>query len=293
MTGTLCCVGNLTIDAAVAPDGTAVESVGGDALYAALAARLVGGRPRVLAPIGPDATPALVDAIRAAGSDPGRLPRRTEPTVRNVVRYDNAGGRTWELVHGEENFEVLSVHPGDVDDDALRADGILLSAMALRPQIELAAWLRPRSAAVVYFDPQEDYIAGNEDAVRAAVAGCDVFLPSEVEAHALAGTTDLARACRDFLALGPRAVVITLAENGCCVATVDAPDPVFLPADRVEPVDSTGAGDAFAGAFAAVHLRTGDPFAAARAGAQAARVAVSGHGIDGLLAAAAAAAVTR
>lgn len=285
MTESLCCIGNLTIDEAVAPDGTAVESVGGDALYAALAARLVGGRPRLLAPVGPDATPALLQAVRATGADPERLPHRDEPTVRNIVRYDSAGGRTWELVHGETGFEALSVRPGDIDDDVLGADGILLSAMALRPQVELAAWLRPRTAAVVYFDPQEDYLAGHEDAVRAAVAGCDVFLPSEVEAHALAGTADLARACREFLALGPRTVVITLAESGCCIATVDAPDPVFLPADRVEPVDSTGAGDAFAGAFAAVHLRTGDPVAAAAAGARAARVAVSGHGVAGLLAA--------
>lgn len=283
MTGTLCCVGNLTIDQAVAPDGTAVESVGGDALYAALAARLVGGRPRVLAPIGPNATPALIEAIRAAGTDPDRLPRRTDPTVRNVVRYDATGGRTWELVHGEAHFAAMSVWPADVDDDALQADGILLSAMALRPQVELADWLRPRTAAVVYFDPQEDYILGNESAVLAAVANCDVFLPSEVEAHALAGTTDLTAACRDFLALGPRVVVITLAEKGCCIATVDAPEPIFRPADRIEPVDSTGAGDAFAGAFAAAHLRTGDPFAAAQAGARAARIAVSGHGVDGLL----------
>ncbi|TKV57700.1 carbohydrate kinase family protein [Nakamurella flava] len=283
MSGTLCCVGNLTIDVAVAPDLSAVESAGGDALYAALAARLVGGRPRVLAPIGADATPALVDAIRASGTDPSALPRRADPTVRNVVRYDATGGRTWELVHGEANFEAMSVWPADVDDEARQADGILLSAMALRPQVELAGWLRPRTAAVVYFDPQEDYIAGNEDAVRAAVAGCDVFLPSEVEAHALAGTTDPAVACREFLALGPRVVVITLAENGCCIATAEAPQPVFLPAERVEPVDSTGAGDAFAGAFAAVHLRTGDPIAAARAGSRAARAAVSGHGIDGLL----------
>jgi sugar/nucleoside kinase (ribokinase family) len=50
-------------------------------------------------------------------------------------------------------------------------------------------------------------------------------------------------------------------------------------------VDSTGAGDAFCGAFAAEHLRSGDVYAAARVGASAARVAVGAPGIDGLLAA--------
>ena len=69
----------------------AVESVGGDALFAALAAKLAGGDPVILAPLGNDATPALLDAIRSAGTDPATLPRRDLPTVRNVVRYDEAG----------------------------------------------------------------------------------------------------------------------------------------------------------------------------------------------------------
>ena len=58
-----------------------------------------------------------------------------------------------------------------------------------------------------------------------------------------------------------------------------------MPTEVVDPVDSTGAGDAFCGAFAAEYLRSGDPYAAARAGATAARIAVSTNGIDGLLAA--------
>jgi len=58
-----------------------------------------------------------------------------------------------------------------------------------------------------------------------------------------------------------------------------------VPADVVDPVDSTGAGDTFSGAFAAEHLRSGDVYAAARAGASAARIAVCAPGLDGLLAA--------
>ncbi len=54
------------------------------------------------------------------------------------------------------------MHPADVSDGALAAPGILLSAMALHAQLELAAWLRAHSAATIYFDPQEDYLAGHE-----------------------------------------------------------------------------------------------------------------------------------
>ena len=282
----LVCVGNLTVDEAVSPAGERVESVGGDALFAALGALLAGGAPRVLAPLGSDAPEALLGALRTAGTDPSALPVREERTVRNVIRYDADGGRVWDLLLGEGHFESLSVHPSDVLPEALTADGVLLSAMALGAQLELAAWLRSRTAATIYFDPQEDYVAGNVPALMRAVASCDVFLPSEVEAVALAGTADLTAAIAAFLAAGPSVVVVKRAEQGCLVATAEAPEPVVVPADEAVPVDSTGAGDAFCGAFAAEHLRSGDPTAAARAGAAAARIAIAGPGIDALLAAA-------
>jgi sugar/nucleoside kinase (ribokinase family) len=281
----LVCIGNLTIDEAVSPAGERVESVGGDALFAALAARVSGGNPTILAPLGNDAMPALLAAIRSAGTDPTALPRRDLPTVRNVVRYDEAGGRVWDLVLGDAHFEELSVHPADVSDAVLAAPGLLLCGMALHAQLELSAWLRARTPATVYFDPQEDYIAGHEAALLDAVRACDVFLPSKIEAIALAGTAELNAAAATFLGLGPQVVVIKLAAAGCLVATSERPEPTVVSADVVEPVDSTGAGDAFCGAFAAEHLRSGDPYAAAAAGAAAARIAVGAPGIGGLLAA--------
>ena len=281
----LVCIGNLTIDEAVSPAGERVESVGGDALFAALAARVSGGNPTILAPLGNDAVPALLAAIRSAGTDPTALPRRDLPTVRNVVRYDEAGGRVWDLVLGDAHFEELSVHPADVSDAVLAAPGLLLCGMALHAQLELSAWLRARTPATVYFDPQEDYIAGHEAALLDAVRACDVFLPSEIEAITLAGTAELNAAAETFLGLGPQVVVIKLAAAGCLVATSERPEPTVVSADVVEPVDSTGAGDAFCGAFAAEHLRSGDPYAAAAAGAAAARIAVGAPGIGGLLAA--------
>lgn len=286
MTDSLLCVGNLTIDEAIAPNGDRVESVGGDALFAALAAQLAGAHPRIVAPLGSDATPELLAAVAAAGTDPHQLPRRAQPTVRNIVRYSAAGGRTWELLHGDEHFENLSVQPDDMPAEALaNASVILLSAMAIGAQIELAGWLRARSAATICFDPQEDYITGNEVALRQAVGACDVFLPSEIEAVGLAGTDDLADAAAAFLDLGPHTVVIKRAEAGCLVATRQHPQPVPVSIECVDSVDSTGAGDAFCGAFAAAYQRGANALTAARAGADIARIAVSGSGVSALLAA--------
>ena len=66
------------------------------------------------------------------------------------------------------------------------------------------------------------------------------------------------------LQLGPTVVVVTLGAAGRCIA--DNGETTQLPAPQVEVVDTTGAGDAFCGAFAAALARGEDPVTAARSG---------------------------
>ena len=156
---------------------------------------------------------------------------------------------------------------------------------SLPSQLALTPWLRAHCDATVYLDVQEDYLAGNLPQLHRMISCCDVFLPSEVEALTLAGTGNVGDAASRLKQLGPQTIVITRAEHGVLLLTGDSP-PVEIAVPTVDPVDSTGAGDAFCGAFAAVHLATGDPFAAIEAAAGAARIAIGAFGIDGLLAAA-------
>ena len=277
----LVCIGNITIDEAVQPDGTRTHALGGDAVFAALAARRCPVTTEWLAPLGADFPADFAAELVAAGLSLDHLPRRAEATVRNVVTYAADGSRTWELVHGEAHFDRMSVHPADVPEPVLAADGVLVLAMSLAAQLTLTPYLAEHSTATVYLDLQEDHLSGNEAELLVLLTSCDVFLPSEIEAVRLAGTADPVDAARELAAAGPSCVVVKLAERGCLVATGGRV--THVPTDPVIPVDSTGAGDAFCGAFAATHLLTRDPFAAARAGAAAARVAVGGVGVGGLL----------
>jgi ribokinase len=276
-------MGNLTIDESVREGVSDGFAMGGDAAFAALAARLHLDDVRMLAPVGDDLSDAVLEELRSAGVRADDLPRRRVGTVRNRIDYGSDGARRWTMLTPEEDFETLSVQPGDVPAEALAADGIVLLAMTLAAQLRLTPWLRERTGATLYLDLQEDYLDAREE-LLALIASCDVFLPSEVEATALAGTDDLEAAARLFRDAGPETVVIKRAERGCLV--LDGDRIVEVPAELVSAVDSTGAGDTFCGAFAAVHLVTGDPVEAARAGAAAAREAVSDLGIRGILRAA-------
>lgn len=277
----LYCVGNLTIDQAVHGGVPTAWAMGGDAAYAALAARLFTDDVAMLAPVGPDLPDGLLDQLSAAGVRVDELPSRAIPTVRNVIHYRADGGREWQMQCSETDFDAMSVHPADVPGRALQAGGIVLLAMSLASQLELTPWLRARTEAQLYLDVQEDYL-DDRAALLAMIACCDVFLPSEVEAVALTGESDLTRAAQALRAAGPDTVVITLADRGVLLST-GSQAPQYIGVDQVDPVDSTGAGDAFAGGFAAVHVATGDCLAAVDAGAKAARIAIGATGIAGLL----------
>jgi ribokinase len=275
------CIGNITIDETVHPDGTRREALGGDAIFGVLAARHAGGRAEWLAPVGRDFPEALQSQLESAGLEQVDLPRRNRESVRNVITYDAGGGRTWNLVTGREHFDWMSVYPHDVPARYLDAAGLLVLAMSAPSQIALTPWLRANSDAIIYLDLEEDGVPGNEAAFREMIGHCDVFLPSEIEAFRLTGLSDPEQAARQLSAWGPETVVIKRAERGCLV--LERGVLTEVPTTPVEPVDPTGAGDAFCGAFAAVHLRTGDVVQAARAGARTAQMAISGYGVEALL----------
>jgi sugar/nucleoside kinase (ribokinase family) len=283
-TPALVCIGNITVDESVQPDGRRREALGGDAIFAALAARSVSTTCAVewFAPIGNDFPEALRAQLRSAGLGLDHLPARDLPTVRNVITYAADGGRSWDLVTGREHFDLMSVYPRDVPDTYLEADGLLVLAMSLPCEITLTPWLRAHSEAVIYLDLEEDGVPGHEAEILDLIASSDVFLPSEVEARMLSGSSDLTAAARLFSALGPSCVVIKQAERGCLV--LDHGLVTEVPTEPVVPVDPTGAGDAFCGAFAAAHLEHGEALIAAQMAAGAARIAIGGYGVEALLA---------
>jgi 2-dehydro-3-deoxygluconokinase len=76
----------------------------------------------------------------------------------------------------------------------------------------------------------------------------DVIFPSIEDMRILLGPVSPEAAARQILKRGPKIVVIKLGADGCLVVTRDRV--VRSPGFQVTPVDTTGAGDAFDGAFA-------------------------------------------
>ncbi len=92
----------------------------------------------------------------------------------------------------------------------------------------------------------------------------DWVTPNEVECAVLLGRADeridagsAPDAAMELLAIGYRGVVLTLGSAGVLLAEQDSA-PTLVPAPEVAAVDTTGAGDAFNGAFAVALLASED-----------------------------------
>jgi 2-dehydro-3-deoxygluconokinase len=141
--------------------------------------------------------------------------------------------------------------------EAARDAGALVSYDS---NLRLKLWPLPRARAIIH----------------AAMSSCDIARPGLDDARALTGLSEPDAIADFYLRLGARIVALTLGREGALVATPSERRRVASIA--VEPVDATGAGDCFDGAFLAEYLATRDPFIAGRYAAVAAALSTRGFG---------------
>ncbi len=116
----------------------------------------------------------------------------------------------------------------------------------------------------------------------AVIALCDYLTPNETEAEILTGlpvtNADEARKAADaLLAMGARTVLVTLGARGALYHSRD--QSIVVPALHAGPVvETTGAGDAFNGGFAAALARGLPPIDAVRFGSAVAGISVTRPG---------------
>jgi ribokinase len=248
---------------------------GGKGNNQAVAAARAGGGVRLFGRVGPDGFGAALRSNLAANGIPdGDLRLAEAPTGCAAIAVDPAGENAIAVASGA-NLETRS---GDVPDAALAPGGFLLAQMEV-PAEETRAVLRRAKAAgmrtVLNLAPAPASALG-PDLMAALRDAVDVLVVNEIEAAALASCLDGGEAPADEAALCRRlsdelrlACVMTLGGRGALAC--DGARAWSVGALPVAAVDTTGAGDTFAGALVAA-MDAGEtlPHALRRAGAAAA-----------------------
>ena len=146
--------------------------------------------------------------------------------------------------------------------DLLRRVRRHVGHIAFDPNVRLRLWQSPQVAA---------------QTIRAAMSVCDIALPSAVDLAWLLGIGEPMRQIDLLIEMGVSEVALTLGAAGCAIA--DGTMRKRLPTLSVERViDTSGAGDAFNGAYLANRLQGRSPDEAAQAAIQIASRAVTHAG---------------
>ncbi len=213
------------------------EHPGGKGLNQAIASARSGARTAFVSAVGDDeAGVRLLDVMHTNGIDATRVAIRAgTPTGRALIGVSDSG---------ENSIIVVPGANAAVEVTDLPAARVVLSQLEVPLEAVSRAFDLARAAgAVTVLNP-----APARELPVSLLARCDVVVPNEHEVELLGGVASL-------LASGLPAVVVTRGSRG---ATLHTPDGTTRIAPvRVDPVDTTGAGDTFCGSLCA-RLAAGD-----------------------------------
>lgn len=219
---------------------TFAEHAGGKGLNQAVAAARAGATTSFCAALGnDDAARQLLAVIAADAIDANAVQVvETVPTGRALIGVSANGENSIIVVAGANAMLAAA----DVVASASAASVVLAQLEVPIDTVHAALAAARAAGATTILNP-----APAQQLSAALIALCDVIIPNEHEAEILGGVDAL-------FDLGAKAVVVTLGSRGARLCTPDGTR-TMVPAFAVTPVDTTAAGDAFCGAFAAAISR--------------------------------------
>ena len=251
---------------------------GGKGSNQAVAAAMAGAETHMITRLGRD---PFADMALATWKKAGVIPAISQHS-------DSYTGAAYIFIeHGTGNNAIIicpgvaaSICADDIDARAglIRSADVFVTQLEQPVPVALHALKLARAAGVrTVLNPAP--AAALPDGM---VALCDYITPNESEAEALTGlpvtSVDQAiAAARALRAMGAGAAILTLGDKGALFH--DGAQTVHVPAFHAGPVlETTGAGDAFNGGFAAALAGGADPVTAVRFGSATAGISVTRAG---------------
>jgi len=280
------CLGEPMLEFNQQPDGLYLAGHGGDTSNCAIAAARQGAPVGYWTRIGTD----------AFGDSFLRLWADEDIDTSRIEKDGQAHTGIYFVTHGEAGHQfsyfragsaASRMAPSDVPEDYIKGARILhvsgisqaisdSAADSVFHAIEVAR----QAGVTVSYDSNLRLTLWPLDRARAvthaAMARCHIALPGLDDAEHLTGHTDPDAIVDFYLGLGAEIVALTLGAQGTLVAT--SGERRRIPGRKVSPVDATGAGDTFDGAFLAEIAAGRNPFAAARYANAAAALSTQGFG---------------
>jgi ribokinase len=250
---------------------------GGKGANQAVAAARLGHPVTMLGNVGDDPfSEQLRDSLRQSGVSIDAIGVTPGASGVALILISSTGQNSIVVVPGAN--AMLSPAQLERHSDLLQSAGILLAQLEIPLEsVEFLGTLAERHSIPFLLDP-----APARDLPALLLRRVTWLTPNETEADILLNTPNLSaenpiEAAKALVAKGPRNVILKLGARGCMLAA-ETRQPESIPAFTVTSVDTTAAGDAFAGAFAVALMRGSNPREAVRFASAVAAISVTRHG---------------
>lgn len=243
---------------------------GGKGLNQAVAAARAGADTTFIAALGTDEHGSLLAATIADAGIDDRLVRRVDEATGQAFIVVNPAGENTIIVASGANATVHTLR--EPETAAVLASAVLLMQLELPLDVVTEAALSAHASGTVVMVNA----APAHPLHEALVGAIDYLIVNEHEACELGGSDDLATASQALAEMVPR-VVVTIGSEGSRLYD-EGTELARVEAFAVTPVDTTGAGDTFCGAFAAAIAEGQDFVSSARFATAAAALSVQSVG---------------
>jgi ribokinase len=221
--------------------GTFSTFPGGKGANQAVAAARLGARVQMVGAVGEDAFGSeLLGHLGSDGID-HRLVRRDPQAATGVALITiDAKGQNTIVVASGANLQVTAEDVAATEAIFQNAALLLIQLECPLPAVAKAIELAKKHGLIVVLNP-----APAQPLSAELLSQVDYLVPNQIELAMLTGYDDIEQAVAHLRGIGVRCVVVTLGEDG--VLASSATGELRLPAHQVTVVDTTAAGDAFAG----------------------------------------------
>jgi sugar/nucleoside kinase (ribokinase family) len=240
MAKSVCVVGSVAIDSVETPTGSAKDVLGGACSYFAVAASFF-SPVNLVGVVGRDFPEAERRFLVERGINLEGLEQTSGETFRWHGRYhENMNVRdTLDL-----KLNVFESFQPKLPESYRGSEFVFLAN--IQPSLQSDVLGQLEAPQYVGADTMDHWIQSAPKELRALLSSVDLLSINDSEALMLAGESNVVRAARKILAMGPRHLIVKRGEYG---ALQFSDEEIFaVPAFPLENVvDPTGAGDTFAG----------------------------------------------
>lgn len=230
-------------------DGAFFKTFGGKGANQALAASRAGGKVTFVSCVGNDPeAKELIQNFSAEGINTQFMfLDEKQPTGAALIMLDKDGNNYLSVAPGA-NYSLMPHHVDEFADSIQNADFILLQMEIPMDTTEKIIQTAYELKKKVVFNAAP-FRTFNTEILKMI----SILIVNETEAASITGLeilteTDLGKNVEALLAFGVKTVIITLGANGALVADDD--NIRFVPAFKVQAMDTTAAGDTFCGNLA-------------------------------------------